>query len=331
MDIALAMKYGGAPVSPDECDESSFKMLGLTCPCCKDLVRWIAPQEREVKGSVYPVKSHFRHFPTTDPVVAANCERRTSILPKQEIEKLARKAIQQRAKDFDRWFWMVIDAHVTRVDLHADEDLEDIMWKKGEFDDVELVGLMGQLIDEFASVAYLAQEAAQSFLADFQLEADVMPVIQQHLGYGEENLIPAWLENMHRLANHPLHRQIASEAISFLATKRSRALLRALVMWILVSSEMMNSWMEQKEQHTHLVYVTCEMLGRLVALVPWADEFDRLKGKDDVPVPNKSLTGVLFRIFVTPAVEDQAKRIKANSLLTSSIGLPKQSKSLSEC
>lgn len=315
MDIAIAMKYGGDPVTADECDESSYLKMGLLCPCkdCNDVVRWVAPQDKtSIKGKEFSVKSHFAHFKAKDPVLKQQCEERVNNLKKSDLEKMARRAIQQRSALFQRWFWEVLNAHIIRCDLTPDWDMREYLFLTGEFSNYRPGEKFDKIILEYnQKYKPIAQKEAEHFFEamelydDFKLLVDSInpPILSPDEPESEDKTMSQWTGQIQRLANSRLHRQITKEALDFLGTKRNYALRNALLIWLYTfGNEHIKGYFSLDADD--LGYKLYPMIGQMFAVIPWADEFDDLsKGK---PLTQRSLAGAIL-MYILNTVEENSE------------------------
>jgi hypothetical protein len=277
MDIALSMKYGGEVVYPSECDESTYKNLGLLCSSCHDVVYWMREIEREEtpkrKGSL--VKAHFKHFKGKDPVIVASCENRVSNLKPEDLKKQANKAIQQRAKLFQRWFWTVINNHIIRTDLSEDRIWDDVLFFKGEFSDHSLGKPLQLVLDSFKDEVNVSIQESEQLLIDYGQNS--LLYAEACRNKSEENLLYKFFQDMNVLANSRLHRQIVKEAILFLANKRNREILQAIIVWMFISGEQKIDFLCNEHKNVaKLKSLLYKEIGKFLSFIPWAEEFDRV-------------------------------------------------------
>jgi hypothetical protein len=103
MKLALSISLGGEPISPSECNYSSYVELALICPACKNPVLLVkggavSPHIRKGKAiSSFSRESHFSHFYEKDRL--GECENRSNY-SKMEIELLRSQSRQQRKAVF---------------------------------------------------------------------------------------------------------------------------------------------------------------------------------------------------------------------------------------
>jgi hypothetical protein len=238
------------------------------------------------------VMAHFKHFPEKDPVIVANCKRRVSRLTPQDLTKQANSAIQQRSKLFQRWFWVIVNNHIIRTDLPGNSICDDALFFRGEFSDFELGKNLTSIIDNFKNNIQLSINESEHFLNFFKKNSSSYIKACESNGNHNDVLKP-FFEQMAILSKSRLHKQIVQEALLFLSNKRNRDLLRAIVVWLFISTEtkldyLCNKFNEIGETRT-LVH---REVGKFLTLIPWAEEFNNLKkGKE---TNTKSYAGLVY-------------------------------------
>jgi len=316
MDIAIAMRYGGEPIRADECNETSYLTMGLLCPCesCKDLVRWVPSQERtSTKGKEFSVKSHFAHFKAKDPVLQALCEKRVNNLKKADLDKMARKAIQQRSSLFQRWFWEVLDAHIIRCDLTSEFNLRDLLFLRGEFSEYTPGKKLIKVINEYnQKYRGVAKKEAESFLnimqihKKFKLLSDGINNTAKQESLLDDP-IGDFASLMHTLSSSRLHKQIVNEALDFLGAKRNYPFRLALIGWLYnVGNEHIQGYFELDSDSDQFGEKLYGIIGQLFAVIPWASEFEDLSKSN--ALTRRSLAGAVLMHILNSSQEKHSKQ-----------------------
>jgi hypothetical protein len=115
--FAQSLYLGGEIIEPDECDYDSYAYLGLNCPFCRTAVFLVKPHSRNLGTKTALIPGHFSHF-----AGGGECESKsTTAKGKQELERVASLAKNQRLKVYQRRLWLLIknDRNVSRSDLAA--------------------------------------------------------------------------------------------------------------------------------------------------------------------------------------------------------------------
>lgn len=295
MDTAIAVKYGGMPIKAFECNEKSYLELGLLCPACKDIVRWVAPKVRvSPKGKIHEVKAHFAHFKTKDLLSEDQCKLRVSRLSTEDIQRMERVAYSQRAKYFQRWFWKIIEHHIIRPDCCTWPVL-DVIFLRGEYSDKQVNTKIEQMAKEFdKKYKSFSFEASQNFFDVLQdsenlvyamCSTNYIPDAEKQIMQTEKGF-KEWITDFSALAQSRLHRQITCEAIAFLGAKRNYNIRRALLVYI----DLINAQHEQ-DGLQQINLSPYNLIASLLCVIPWAKEFsDLAEGK---PLNSVSHSGII--------------------------------------
>lgn len=107
MECAVAMAFGGEKVSPDECSHSDFYDLGLKCPSCREIVKYVKGYNRIRNGKSEEVRACFSHLVETNKLQAELCDKRVRSLKKTDWEKTKAENRSQRLWILQKYFWRI--------------------------------------------------------------------------------------------------------------------------------------------------------------------------------------------------------------------------------
>lgn len=127
MLLASSIRYGGLLIDAGDCNYTSFKHLGLTCPICKRSVFLVAPTQRQAHnrknkaGESIAVKestvvAYFAHHPEVDRSTVDDCELRSAkITPIQRLQAETTSR-NQRRKILQSHCWKIIKTSLNLPD-----------------------------------------------------------------------------------------------------------------------------------------------------------------------------------------------------------------------
>lgn len=108
---ASSIRFGRLLVEAKDCDESSYKRLGLCCPNCSKAVYWSkgsldrVRHNKDGSATKSPVPPHFKHFKDVSVEEAEICEQRVRAIGKVETKKINQKIKHQRYKELEQRLW----------------------------------------------------------------------------------------------------------------------------------------------------------------------------------------------------------------------------------
>lgn len=301
MKSALTIKYGGALVDADDCNEESYLKLGLVCPCCYRPVFWVRQQERMSKNlKQFIVNSHFSHPKAVSYEEAAACAERVSRISPKEKKQIEEKAKRQRLRLLEAWFWQILDRHWFYTE-------------KADFDATKffLLGAKGNeiffpthnmlvIINGLSKNLEIAFEAAEFAFSCFGSLPSENKKFNANVFKKTDALVTEIWDNFGALAKEPLHRSITQEAIRFLAAKTNKHFVRALLLSFYIgcnslSDDLIELYKSSGFEQSSLMFY--RLVGTVFALIPWADEFERLSSCTELTAPEFSSVGVGLRYF----------------------------------
>lgn len=127
MLLASSIRYGGLLIEAGDCDYTSFKHLGLTCPICKRSVFLVAPTQRQAHnrknkaGELIAVKessvvSYFAHHPEIDRSTVDDCELRSAKITHLQRLQSETTSRNQRRKILQNHCWKIITTSLNLPD-----------------------------------------------------------------------------------------------------------------------------------------------------------------------------------------------------------------------
>lgn len=325
MKEALAMKFGGQLKHADNCDRFSPLRLGLVCPCCRRDVSWMAGQDRTHSrtGTAYSIGAHFKHPRATSPEEIARCTERVSRLTPEERRINLEKAKNKRSRLFRLWFWHILDSHWFRC---KDADFNAALFllagkieaRPGELSDNPLTQYMEgrkkesyteqhipgqeivQMIDGYKFNTHIVMKAGMEALAtfsEFASDSFNIDVVED-----EDACVTDVMANLGALAKEPLHADIVREAIEFLGSRDNRpfvfALWQSCISYGSRDEELGDELMALiQKRHEGVAIVLYALIGIILSVIPWGEEFSRLEGQSDLPQARYSHAGTILRYF----------------------------------
>lgn len=261
MRLAESIRYGGNLVSAEDCDYDAYKHLGLICPECKNPVFLrgeylrVAPKS----GEQVLVKPSFAHFKAADPTQIIACENRVASYDRQELERRANKARNQRLKLLQRWFWQVF------TDCNG--------------------GIKGVIENEFNTrfVDENSLDAAILLLKSFtsqEISNGNYQVVEKFINESDINKLKSdsTIQKVQYLTkiDRRFHAQICSEVIEFLRARSSSHLLKQALNCV---HYMVGITPTGKQQllEGEVEQVLLSNLTSVIVLIPWAVEFEKLQ------------------------------------------------------
>lgn len=274
MQFAASIRYGGQLIKAADADYNSYRHLGLICPECKNPVFVRAEHTRTAtkSGESIKVGQSFAHFKAKDPAQVLACENRVAAYNRQDLEKKASAAKNQRLKLLHRWFW-------------------DIYYRCFEIERRILDINVGDNQRRFVEYAHRVcdEPEMQLVIAGFrnmnEREREKMIVIDSHIqGFatGDKERIQSNFvkERMQFLTaiDRVLQAMIVCEVIEFLSAKRQTSLLEQIVTISKIISE--QSPTLQQEIAAGLDRLPAAIMRHVIislCFIDWAGEFDDLR------------------------------------------------------
>lgn len=300
MKSALTIKYGGALVDADDCNEESYLKLGLVCPCCYRPVFWVRQQERMSKNlKQFIVSSHFSHPKAVSSEEAAACAERVSRISPKEKKQIEEKAKRQRLRLLETWFWQILDSHWFYTKTTTDFDATKFFLLGATGDEIFFpTHNMLVIINGFSKNLEVVFDAAEFAFAYF--ESLPNEKFNANLFKKPDAYINDIWRNFGALAKEPLHKAITKEAIRFLGAKTNKHFVRAFLMSFFIGCNFLSDDLLDLygkvglKQSALIVY---RLIGTVFALIPWADEFERLSNCTELPPAEFSSVGIGLRAF----------------------------------
>jgi hypothetical protein len=240
MLLASSIRYGGLLVSPEDCDYTSFKHLGLLCPICKRSVFLVAPKQRgkhtrknkagqlvDVKES--SVSAYFAHHPEVDRSTVDDCElRSTKISPLQRLAA-ENNSRNQRAKILRTHFWKILlsNPKLDGID-EAKPLIETLLFRSSVYNELHTKRIYQLLIDELCG----------RFTHPQNIEFTKKTITNGLLKWREDIVtgkvfVPIRLQNYLNIWSNTLDLKMQSaivcEALDYICSKKQRAILEKLV------------------------------------------------------------------------------------------------------
>lgn len=301
MKEAISIKYGGDFVEAAEANEASYFELGLVCPCCHKSVRWVKTQERTSSlGNAYRVEAFFAHYRAVSIEEALACSERSSNIKKHDSKKIIDKAKRQRNRLFQAWFWDVVEKHVIQS---SDGSLSpryrkalllgiDIDPTDGEEYIYRFTGLLMPIVRNFAKNVDIVKSGAAVGFKCFSVFADGSPENYELLRDGDAR-VRSILGLLGGMASQKLHQKVVFESIDFLASDPNLHIVRALFThfsgFLADIYDIDAAWLVEDIGRSATLFY--RVIGFLFSVIPWANEFNSISGKTDLPDLERAFTG----------------------------------------
>ncbi len=112
MRQAKSVYFGGDITEARDCDYSSSKELGLTCPFCSNAVFLTRGYHRTLRGKPNFVEPFFSHYDG----MGSDCENRSlTKAGKDEVEKIKKEARNQRLKLYNAYLWRMLTEDISVI------------------------------------------------------------------------------------------------------------------------------------------------------------------------------------------------------------------------
>ncbi len=254
MRLASSIRYGGQLIESVDVDYDDYKRLGLICPECKSPVFLRKQSERAA--------AHFAHFRASDPALVQQCELRVSGYTKEELQRKAREAKNQRLKLLQRWFWDIYFKHAFREGRTKQSIIEN-------------------KIIERAALRYPIDDSCRWFRqlikpGDVEKAIDdaILAVAPEDLGSQRVRSLREKLAN----SEIELHKLICAEIVEFLKVRRNLPLLEKVIAASFMVVELSPSAQAQITAGRWEVPLTNAVV--MLCMVPWGEEFQELDKKE---------------------------------------------------
>ncbi|ABA24712.1 hypothetical protein Ava_D0047 [Trichormus variabilis ATCC 29413] len=253
MRLASSIRYGGQLIDAVDVDYDDYKRLGLICPECKSGVFLRQKSERAA--------AHFAHFKASDPALVKQCELRVSSYTKEELERKAREAKNQRLKLLQTWFWDIYFKHAFREGRTKQAIVENKSIERAK----ERYPIDGSC---FWFRKLITADNVQEAIDNAILSINPEDLRSDRVRFLRENLVKSEIE---------LHRLICGEIVDFLKVKRNLPLLQKVIAASFIMIEFSPTAQSQiiagrwEVPLTNAVVVLC--------MIPWGEEFQSLDKK----------------------------------------------------
>lgn len=268
MKLAASIRYGGELIRAEEAGYEDYRHMGLICPHCKDPVYLTTSHIRHLaSGDSANIPAQFRHFGASDPVLVRTCVARVARYDAKEIEKRASVARHQRLKMLQRWFWSIFTTRAETFSLY----LEDPATR--ETRDVSL---------------YLVEPVRQCFLEKGEKDIDqALEFLTEPFEDDPEITDPRLKRDLTRLTKLDLrlHSAICKEVLGFLQSRTSTHIFNQAIIAAIGLCYYGKSSRKALEEGGDIVKMAYLKLVGLLAIIPWADEFNLQKQEQKISRP----------------------------------------------
>jgi len=284
MDRAIAIAYGGAEVVPDECKHSDFYDLGIRCPSCLEIVKYVQGCERIRNGRLEEVPAYFSHLASVDKLQAELCKIRVKSITKLEWERKKSESRYQRLQVLQKYYWQIFCDNSPSLQkkgkkqikklLNARYDLinaPSIYFKEQVWQELYIPGFV-----EAINENHVVQERLSVRVYDF-LEIPLQNVASD----GFREIIRKfreqinWRENDH--AYKRLHTLVCEEVIDFLRSESGKPVLRLITefCFVMVMSHFHRGTFRLRPdlpEHLQVLKQMVDMLATQIASIHWSKE-----------------------------------------------------------
>lgn len=235
MDRAIAIAYGGEEVFPKECKHSDFYDLGIRCPSCLEIVKYVDGYTRIKNGKAEEVRACFSHLVEVNKLQAELCEKRVRCISKPEWEQKKSQSRFQRLQILQKYYWQIF----------CDNSLS--LQKKGRKQIKKFLNVRYELIDA-PSIYFKEKIWQETYISGFIEAVHRKQVVQERLSVRIDNLLEMPLQNVasdgfrevvrkfreqvnwreNDCAYKRLHTLVCEEVIDFLRSESGKPVLRLM-------------------------------------------------------------------------------------------------------
>ena len=250
MRFAASIRYGGQLIEALDVDYEDYKRLGLICPECKSAVFLRNKSERAT--------AHFAHFKASDPALVKQCELRVSSYSKEDLERKATQARNQRLKLLQRWFWEVYFKYAFR-----EGSIKRMVGETHILEQIKLEHPVDEYVEYFR--AHVNKNDVNHAIDNSILTTKPEDLLSERVRGIREKIANSEIE---------LHKLICAEVIEFLKTKRNSPLLEKVMACSFFQIQF--SPTGQAQMAAGRWNVPLANLAVVISMIPWAEEFQEL-------------------------------------------------------
>lgn len=235
MDSAIAMVYGGEEVFPNECKHSDFYDLGIRCPSCLEIVKYVDGYERTKNDKVEKISAYFSHLAEVNKLQAELCEKRVRGISKPEWEKKKSVSRCQRLQVLQKYYWQIFCDNSPSLQRKGKKQIKNFLNARYDLIDAPSIYFKEQIWQEIYIPGFVEAIKAKHVVQE-RLSVRVYDLLEIPLqniasdGYREmvrkfrEQV--NWRENDY--AYKRLHTLVCEEVIDFLGSESGKPVLRLM-------------------------------------------------------------------------------------------------------